>query len=92
MDVTGPTPLTSQAGVIPAQDTQPGSWPLQSGTVPTLAEGFSPRPETGFGPVSNLAPGETAVLTRPEAIDGHSLAAAGGTGKTQLAISFADAL
>src|ERR1019366_1008247 len=51
-----------------------------------------PRPETGFGPMSNLTVGETAVLTRPEAVDGHSLAGAGATGKTQLAVAFAHSI
>ena len=69
-----------------------GGWPLQSGTVPPLADCYSPRPETGFGPMSNLAAGEIAVLTRPEVTDGQSLALAGGTGKTQLAVAFAHAL
>jgi len=67
-------------------------WPLQSGTVPPLADCFSLRPETGFGPMSNLAAGETAVLARPEGNDGQSLAGAGGTGKTQLAVAFAHSL
>ncbi len=76
----------------PGEAPAKGSWPLQSGTVPPLADCFSPRPETGFGPTSNLAPGETAVLTRPQATDGQSLAGAGGTGKTQLAVAFAHSL
>ena len=77
-----------RAGRAPAS----GNWPLQSGTVPPLADCYNPRPETGFGPMSNLADGETAVLTRPEVIDGQSLASAGGTGKTQLAVAFAHSL
>jgi tetratricopeptide (TPR) repeat protein len=93
MELTRRVGLTGQAGGgIPAESRTDGSWPLQSGTLPPLADCFSPRPETGFGPMSNLAPGETAVLTRPEAIDGHSLAGAGGTGKTQLAVAFAQSL
>lgn len=88
MEVTRPAGPAS----APPPDPSPDSWPLQSGTVPALADNFSPRPETGFGPVGNLAPGETAVLTRPETVDGQSLAAAGGTGKTQLAVAFAETL
>jgi tetratricopeptide (TPR) repeat protein len=93
MEVTSRTAMTGQAGGKMPDEARPaGDWPLQSGTVPPLADCFSARPETGFGPMSNLAAGETAVLTRPEAIDGHSLAGAGGTGKTQLAVAFAHAL
>jgi tetratricopeptide (TPR) repeat protein len=93
MELTRRTGLTGQAGGRMPEESGPGgSWPLQSGTLPPLADCFSPRPETGFGPISNLGPGETAVLTRPEAIDGQSLAGAGGTGKTQLAVAFAHAI
>ncbi|HEY7143691.1 MAG TPA: FxSxx-COOH system tetratricopeptide repeat protein [Streptosporangiaceae bacterium] len=82
----------SRASSNAADEALPGGgWPVQSGLVPPLADCYSSRPETGFGPMSNLAAGETAVLTRPEAMDGHSLAAAGGTGKTQLAVAFARA-
>jgi tetratricopeptide (TPR) repeat protein len=78
----------SRPGEAPAT----GRWPLQSGTVPPVADCYSLRPETGFGPTSNLAAGETAVLTRPEVTDSQSLALAGGTGKTQLAVAFAHSL
>jgi tetratricopeptide (TPR) repeat protein len=85
--------MSSQITRTPRGETSlGGSWPLQSGTVPPLTDCFSPRPETGFGPVSNLAAGETAILTRPEAADGHSLAGAGGTGKTQLAVALAHSI
>ena len=93
MHFTGRTGMSSQSSRRPpAEASLGGSWPLQSGTVPPLAECFSPRPETGFGPMSNLTVGETAVLTRPEAVDGHSLAGAGATGKTQLAVAFAHSI
>ncbi|MGD0373689.1 MAG: tetratricopeptide repeat protein [Streptosporangiaceae bacterium] len=93
METTGRTGMSSQiSSRRPREAPATGSWPLQSGTVPPLADCYSPRPETGFGPMSNLVPGETAVLTRPEVIDGQSLASAGGTGKTQLAVAFAHSL
>jgi tetratricopeptide (TPR) repeat protein len=93
MEITGPADMSSQisdrrSGEAPTT----GRWPLQSGTVPPLADCYSTRPGTGFGPMSNLGAGETAVLTRPEVTDGQSLALAGGTGKTQLAVAFAHAL
>ena len=93
MEITGPAGMSSQiSDRRPGEAPVIGRWPLQSGTVPPLADCYSPRPETGFGPMSNLAAGEIAVLTRPEVTDGQSLALAGGTGKTQLAVAFAHAL
>jgi tetratricopeptide (TPR) repeat protein len=93
MELTGPAGMSSQISDRRLGDAAAtGRWPLQSGTVPPLADCYNPRPETGFGPMSNLAAGETAVLTRPEVTDGQSLALAGGTGKTQLAVAFAHAL
>ena len=93
MEVTGPAGMSNQiSDRRPGEAPATGRWPLQSGTVPPLADCYNPRPETGFGPMSNLAAGEIAVLTRPEVTDGQSLALAGGTGKTQLAVAFAHAL
>jgi tetratricopeptide (TPR) repeat protein len=74
------------------QRPQPEHWPVRSGTVPPLAEGFSPRPETGFDIAISPAPGETVVLappTQPEAAGRFPLAGMGGTGKTQLASALA---
>ena len=64
------------------------TWPIQSGTVPVRAEGFSWRPETGNGPWEELRPGATVVVgpdTDPRASTGRR----GGTGKSQLAAAFA---
>src|SRR5215831_15287836 len=44
---------------------RPERWPVRAGTVPPLAEYFSPRPETGFDLAATPAAGETAVLTPP---------------------------
>ncbi len=61
------------------------------GSVPALPEWYFRRPETGVHLRSGLQPGETVVLTH-----GGKTAAApaaqGGTGKTQLAIEFAQGL
>ena len=65
-------------------------WPVRSGPVPPLAACFNTRPETGLARA--LAPGGTAVLTQPappEAAGSPSVAALGGTGKTQLAAAIA---
>jgi tetratricopeptide (TPR) repeat protein len=65
-------------------------WPVRSGPVPPLAACFNTRPETGLA--RTLRPGGTAVLTQPAppgAAGDHSVAAPGGTGKTQLAAAIA---
>jgi tetratricopeptide (TPR) repeat protein len=67
---------------------RPRSWPVLSGTVPRLAQGFSRRPETGHGLWEGLRPGVT-VIVGP---DGNRTAGTGsgsGTGKTQLAVACA---
>jgi tetratricopeptide (TPR) repeat protein len=64
------------------------AWPVLSGTVPFLAEGFTRRPETGEGLPDAVRPGVTVVL----GADGDHRAPAayrGGTGKTQLAAALA---
>ncbi len=70
---------------------QARAWPVLSGTVPFLAEGFTRRPETGEGLSDSVRPGVTVVL----GADGdHREPAAyrGGTGKTQLAAALANRL
>src|SRR5580698_5580692 len=73
---------------------QPTTAPVLSGPVPPLAVGFTSRQETGFRLAEELRPGETILLVPPQAgdpDDGRRAAgaAAGGTGKTQLAVGFA---
>jgi tetratricopeptide (TPR) repeat protein len=71
-----------------------------SGAVPPIADPYHQRPETGAGLTDGLRPGETIVLTSgdgpsvPDPLTGAGSApsvafAAGGTGKTQLAVAFA---
>jgi tetratricopeptide (TPR) repeat protein len=64
------------------------TWPIQSGTVPVLAEGYTWRPETGNGPWEELRPGSTVVVG-PDTDARASAGRRGGTGKTQLAAAFA---
>src|SRR5260370_7520281 len=67
---------------------RPEHWPVRFGTVPRLAEYFSPRPETGFDISIRPAPGETAVLVPRTPAGGaveYPLTGMGGTGKTHLA-------
>ena len=76
---------------------QPTTAPVLSGPVPPLAVGFTSRLETGFQLADGLRPGETILLVPPQAGDpddgpsaaGRAAEAAGGTGKTQLAVGFA---
>src|ERR1035438_129096 len=78
------------------------SWPIRSGTVPSLAESFSARPETSPGlaaalpngaPVMLVPDRESAPATRPgplAAPDAHDWLRS--SGKTQLAAAFAESL
>jgi tetratricopeptide (TPR) repeat protein len=66
--------------------------PVLSGSVPPLADSFYSRTETGFGLADALRPGETIVLEPARREDGDAEGAPAGTGKTQLAASFAHAM
>jgi hypothetical protein len=78
------------------------SWPIRSGTVPALADGFTARAETGSGLEAALLPGAAVALvpdraaaraplpsrvTTPDAQDWLR-----SSGKTQLAAGFAESL
>ncbi len=62
-----------------------------SGSVPPLTDWYFQRPETGIDLRSGLFPGQTVVLTHGEQT-ATAPAAQGGTGKTQLAVEFAQGL
>jgi tetratricopeptide (TPR) repeat protein len=64
---------------------------LLSGSIPPLTDWYFQRPETGIDLRSGLFPGQTVVLTHGEQT-ATAPAAQGGTGKTQLAVEFAQAL
>jgi tetratricopeptide (TPR) repeat protein len=64
---------------------------LVSGIIPPLADAYFQRLETGIDLKSGLFPGEIVVLTHGEETD-VAPAAQGGTGKTQLAVEFTQAL
>jgi tetratricopeptide (TPR) repeat protein len=64
---------------------------LLSGSVPPLTDWYFQRPETGIDLRSGLFPGQTVVLTHGEQT-ATAPAAQGGTGKTQLAVEFAQGL
>src|SRR5262249_745124 len=69
----------------PAQS-QPVTWPVLSGPVPTLAASSVTRQETGLRLTAGLPPGPTTVLVPGDELAGQGL---GGTGKTQLASAMA---
>jgi len=78
------------------------SWPIRSGTVPTLADGFSARLETAPGLAAALPAGTAAALVSDRAADPaadsgrHAAPDAPdwlrSSGKTQLAAAFAESL
>ncbi|MGH3256493.1 MAG: tetratricopeptide repeat protein [Streptosporangiaceae bacterium] len=71
--------------------TPPHTGLLLSGSIPPLTDWYFQRPETGVDLRSGLFPGQTVVLTHGEQT-ATALAAQGGTGKTQLAVEFTQAL
>ena len=71
--------------------TPPPSSMLLSGIVPPLADSFYQRPESGLALRGGLYPGDTVVLIQDEPTAAGP-AGQGGTGKTQLAVSYAYAL
>jgi tetratricopeptide (TPR) repeat protein len=97
-----PADAGSAARPGPAARAGRPSWPIRSGTVPVLAEVFSPRLETGPDLVTALPPGAAVALVP------HRTAAATASrgpadaadaqdwprssGKTQLAAAFAESL
>jgi tetratricopeptide (TPR) repeat protein len=68
------------------------SWPVRSGAVPPLAEGFTARPDTGPALAAALAPGTTVVLAPGRAAAAGPADWLAPCGKTQLAVSFAESL
>jgi tetratricopeptide (TPR) repeat protein len=89
---------------MPPSGTAPGrpSWPIRSGTVPALADGFVARLETAPGLAAALPTGAAVALvpdraTAPAAFHGPLAAPDAqdwlrSSGKTQLAVAFAESL
>jgi tetratricopeptide (TPR) repeat protein len=82
---------SAQAAGPGGQEGQTGTWPVWSGPVPPLAEGFAVRSDTMPGLESVLIPG-TAVALVPEQAPANALDWRGSSGKTQLARYFAESL
>jgi tetratricopeptide (TPR) repeat protein len=96
--MVSPSPATDSVGA-------PGRgviWPVRSGTVPSLADGFTARPETAPGLAAALVPGAAVALVpareAPQAGDAEQAGEAGSTdwlrscGKTQLAAYAAESM
>jgi len=93
---TGGYGLMSADGA--AQPAAPGgheghapTWPIWSGPVPPLADGFMVRPDTVPDLETTLIPGATVTLV-PDQAPSAAWAWRGTTGKTQLARYFAESL
>ncbi len=67
------------------------AWPVRTGVVPPLADGFTVRADTVPGIEAALGPGSTIALV-PGQETGNALDGPGAPGKTQLACSLAAAL
>jgi len=65
-------------------------WPVRSGAVPPLADGFMARSETAPGLGTTLIPGATAVLAPGRVAAEGVRDWLGSCGKTQIAVSFAE--
>ena len=77
----------------PAGSRRPGvAWPVLSGPVPPLAEGFAARPDTVPGLEAVLVRGAAVALVPGQEAAGHRGDWPGSCGKTQLASSAAGSL
>jgi tetratricopeptide (TPR) repeat protein len=65
------------------------SWPVRAGIMPPLDSWYTERPETGLEAAGGVQPGETVVLTDSDEGVAAGQGGIGGTGKTQLAVGFA---
>src|SRR5215469_1234944 len=68
------------------------TWPVRSGLVPPLAEGFISRPESAPGLAQAVAPGAIVALTPARTASGTAPDWFGSCGKTQLAAFLAESL
>ena len=92
MSADGPVQPTGQtAGLAQgAQGRTPG-WPVWSGPVPPLADGFTVRPDTVPDLETALIPGATVALV-PDQAPASAQDWRASNGKTQLARYFAESL
>ena len=87
--------LDGAAGTVPVS---PPSWPVRSGTVPAIADGYTDRIETAPDLTAALRPGTMVALVSQRAADpGHTASSTArdwlrSSGKTQLAVALAESL
>jgi len=82
---------SAQAAGPGGQEGHTATWPVWSGPVPPLAEGFAVRPDSVPGLESALVPGAAVALV-PEQAPATALDWRASSGKTQLARYFAESL
>ena len=70
----------------------PVTWPIRSGLVPPLADGFISRPESAPGLGQALGPGSTIALAPAQKSQPGAPDWLGSSGKTQLASYLAESL
>jgi tetratricopeptide (TPR) repeat protein len=81
----------AQVAAPGGQEGSTATWPVWSGPVPPLAEGFTVRPDTVPGLEAALTPGATLALV-PEQVPATAKDWRASSGKTQLARYFAESL
>ncbi len=82
---------TAQVAGSGGQEGSAATWPVWSGPVPPLAEGFTVRPDTVPGLDATLTPGATVALV-PEQVRATAQDWRASSGKTQLARYLAESL
>jgi tetratricopeptide (TPR) repeat protein len=82
MTATGPAATRAQTA----------AWPVRSGAVPPIADGFSARPESAPDLGAALTPGTTVVLAPGRAGEAGPRDWLSSCGKTQLAVYFAESM
>jgi len=88
-------PVDGVAGTVPVRSP---SWPVRSGTVPAIADGYIDRVETAPDLTAALRPGTLVALVSHRVADPEQSAGSTArdwlrsTGKTQLAVAVAESL
>ena len=89
---TGSYGSMSADGLAQANEARTPTWPVWSGPVPPLADGFTVRPDTVPDLEAALVPGATVVLVPDQATASGTGDRRDPTGKTQLARYYAESL
>ncbi len=84
--------FSASAGGAAGSRDEEVAWPVRSGVMPPLADGFIARPESSPSLGTDLIPGATAVLVPGWVGTKVSRDWLRSCGKTQLAVSFAESL